>query len=134
MLIVLSLMIWADRRGSASCVHPDICTEADRHQLLRAARHLQTRIARHGLGTRYWKFSFLPLFPFIPLCCSSLQASLSLFQTPLNPRPECFFPIFYFFYLLRNIYYSLIVIGCVSVHEYFAIAGSNTSVAFPASI
>lgn len=134
MLIVLSLMIWADRRGSASCVHPDICTEADRHQLLRAARHLQTRIARHGLGTRYWKFSFLPLFLFSLCVALHYRQASRCFRRPLIRDLSVSFQFFIFFYLLRNIYYSLIVIGCVSVHEFFAIAGSNTSVAFPASI
>ena len=36
---------WADRRRSTTCVHPDICPDANWHQLFRAARHLQTRAA-----------------------------------------------------------------------------------------
>lgn len=44
---------WVDWWGSAPRLHPDVCPEANRHQLLRAARHLQTCVAWHGLGNRY---------------------------------------------------------------------------------
>ena len=40
---------WADRRGSAPRVHADICPEADWHEFFRAARHLQTSVARQCL-------------------------------------------------------------------------------------
>lgn len=106
---LIGLMIWVDRRGSASCVHPDVCPETDRHQFLRATRHLQTRIARLGLGTRYRKFS-LPSFSF--LCCSVLQTSL-IFESSLTSE---IWVLLFLFYVMYNITWLLLRI---IIHEFF---------------
>lgn len=108
---------WRQKKGAlrenslADCVVVDDLGRLTRISLMRTSRHLywsrsapaftcSTTSSDSHCTTRFrhqvLEILHLTPLPFLPLCCSSLQASLSLSQMPLNPRPECFFPIFYF--------------------------------------